>query len=88
VHAQVLGVRLPGAGDVYVDAIEGSIPIGIELGLHPKVVLNPVLGFREGVDDLSLTVDELLLGLAAPLCKCIGGGETKGSGENETESFA
>jgi hypothetical protein len=71
-----------------VNAIEGSVPIGIELGLHPKVVLNPVLGFLEGLDDFSLTVDKLLLGLAWPLCKCIGGGDTKGSSENETERFA
>ena len=87
-HTQTLGVCLPGPGDIYMNAIQGSVPIGIEFGLHPKVMLNPVLGFLEGLDDYSLTVDKLLLGLSRPLCKRIGGGDTKGSSENETERFA
>jgi hypothetical protein len=66
-----------------VDAIEGSVPIGVELRFHPQVVLDPVFGLRECVHNDGLTVGELLFGFASPLRERISCGEAKGSGKEQ-----
>ena len=55
-YLQPLGFRLAGAEDVHVEPVGPAIPVGVEIGLDPQPVVNPLLGIGKGGNHLRLPV--------------------------------